>query len=411
MNDVSIATTDRNATSRPRDRRLRIGLAIARLIRAGRLTVVLPDGNVHDFEGREPGSSATIVVRAPRMVARLAFGGTLGLAEAYLDGWWDSPSLIDVLRLGTENEHAWAEMMSGSRWARIASAIAHRLRPNSRHGARRNIAAHYDLGNEFYAAWLDETMTYSAALFDSGQNDLAAAQRAKIHRLCHALGLRPGMRVLEIGCGWGGFAEIAARDYGAHVTGITLSEAQFAYARTRIEEAGLSDRVTIRLQDYRDVSERFDAIASIEMFEAVGEAYWPVFFAKLRDSLKPEGRAALQVITIADRYFEGYRQGADFIQRHVFPGGMLPSPRRFGEEVSRAGLALREKFWFGRHYAETLSRWQHAFQEAWPRIAHQAPPVHGEARFKRLWEFYLAYCEAGFSAGWTDVGQFVIEHA
>ncbi len=221
-----------------------------------------------------------------------------------------------------------------------------------------------------------------------------------------SLGLAPGMRVLEVGCGWGGFAEIAAREYGAHVTGITLSREQLAYARARIDAAGLGGRVEFRLQDYRDVPETFDRVASIEMFEAVGEAYWPAYFTALRDRLAPGGLAALQVITIADRYFEEYRRSADFIQRHVFPGGMLPSPARLRAEIARAGFSLRDAFTFGQDYAETLARWQEAFQAAWPRIARMSRQYDG--RFKRLWEFYLAYCEAGFRAGWTDVGQFVI---
>lgn len=402
MNDA----TALSAPPLPRDRRLRLGLGIARMIRAGSMEVILPDGSVHHFAGAEPGPRATLIVRDPRMIAKMVLGGSLGLAEAYLEGWWDSPGLIDVLRLGTLNEEAWENLLRGRLWARVASFLAHRLRPNTRRGARRNIAEHYDLGNDFYASWLDESMTYSAALFAQGRNGLAAAQEAKYHRLCRQLRLAPGMRVLEIGCGWGGFAEIAARDYGAHVTGITLSREQLGFARARIARAGLGERVELRLQDYRDVPESFDRIASIEMFEAVGEKFWPTYFSKVQATLKPGGLAGLQVITIADRYFAEYRETADFIQRYVFPGGMLPSPTRLGEEVARAGLALRDSFWFGQDYAETLSRWQAAFQHAWPRITLLSRQY--DQRFKRLWEFYLAYCEAGFRAGWTDVGQFLI---
>jgi cyclopropane-fatty-acyl-phospholipid synthase len=249
-------------------------------------------------------------------------------------------------------------------------------------------------------------MTYSAAVFDPATKSLETAQERKIHRLCGRLGLSEGMNVLEIGCGWGGFAEIAARDYGANVTGITLSQEQLEFGQARIARAGLGNRVTLRLQDYRDVTETFDRIASIEMFEAVGEQYWPTYFACVRDRLNQGGLAGLQVITIADRYFEEYRSSADFIQRYVFPGGMLPSPTRFNQEIARAGLKLRESFWFGQDYAETLARWQHAFQTAWPLIGAMSRQY--DIRFKRLWEYYLAYCEAGFRAGWTDVGQFVI---
>lgn len=399
------ATTIANPAP-PRDRRLRLGLRIAGMTRAGSMEVILPDGSVHHFVGAEPGPHATLIVRDARMIAKLVFGGSLGLAEAYLEGWWDSPSLIDVLRLGTLNEEVWENLLRGKLWARVASFLAHKLRPNTRRGAKRNIAEHYDLGNDFYAEWLDNSMTYSAALFTQGRNSLVAAQEAKYHRLCGELGLAPGMSVLEVGCGWGGFAEVAARDYGARVTGITLSREQLAFAQDRIASAGLADRVEFRLQDYRDVPERFDRIASIEMFEAVGEKFWPTYFGRLHETLKPGGLAGLQVITIADRYFDEYRETADFIQRYVFPGGMLPSPSRLREEIARAGLALRDSFWFGQDYAETLSRWQTAFQHAWPRISRLSRQY--DSRFKRLWEYYLAYCEAGFRAGWTDVGQFVI---
>ncbi|GAA5264922.1 cyclopropane-fatty-acyl-phospholipid synthase [Acidiphilium sp. MT5] len=398
--------TTLNHASLPRDRRLRLGLSIARLIKAGTLEVILPDGSVHHFAGAEPGPAATLIVRDARMIAKLVFGGSLGLSEAYLDGDWDSPNLIDVLRLGTLNEAAWEDMLRGKLWARVVSAIAHKLRPNTRKGARRNIAEHYDLGNDFYASWLDGTMTYSAALFDRDASNLEAAQRSKIHRLCKALELQPGMSVLEVGCGWGSFAEIAARDYGATVTGITLSREQLEFGQSRIAKSGLSDRVTLELRDYRDVSQQFDRIASIEMFEAVGESYWPTYFNCLHDRLRPGGLAGLQIITIADRYFDDYRSSADFIQRYVFPGGMLPSPSRLHAEINRAGLHVRDSFWFGTDYADTLARWGKAFQDSWPRIAKFSRQY--DTRFKRLWEFYLAYCEAGFRAGWTDVGQFVI---
>jgi cyclopropane-fatty-acyl-phospholipid synthase len=285
----------------------------------------------------------------------------------------------------------------------------HRLRPNTRKGSRKNIAEHYDLGNDFYAEWLDPSMTYSSALFEGGINDLQAAQIQKYRRLCRSLELRPGMTVLEIGCGWGGFAEIAAGEFGAHVTGITLSKEQLAYAQARMETAGLSDKVTLKLQDYRDTRGTFDRIASIEMFEAVGEEYWPIYFQTVRDRLAPGGRAGIQVITIADRFFADYRKTADFIQRYVFPGGMLPSPTRLAEEIASAGLKLGEQFWFGKDYAETLNRWNAVFQTKWEKISGLSAQY--DSRFKRLWEFYLGYCEVGFKAGWTDVGQIVIQRA
>jgi cyclopropane-fatty-acyl-phospholipid synthase len=408
MNDYSTtAKLDDFPQAKPRDRRLRLGLQFAKMMQAGKLNLVLPDGSAHFFEGREPGPAATLIVRDPRMVAKLAFGGCLGLCEGYIEGMWDSPNVTEVLRLGTANEMAWDAMLRGKPWARMASWVMHRLRPNTRKGAKRNIAEHYDLGNDFYAAWLDPSMTYSSALFADGVTDLQAAQAQKYRALARALGLKPGMTVLEIGCGWGGFAEMAAAEFGARVTGITLSREQLAYAQARIAKAGLSDQVTLRLEDYRDTRETFDRIASIEMFEAVGEEYWPAYFDTLRARLAPGGLAGLQVITIADRLFADYRKTADFIQRYIFPGGMLPSPTRLHEEIGRAGLVLTEQTWFGRDYAETLSRWRLSFQAGWERISGMSAQY--DDRFKRLWEFYLGYSEVGFAAGFTDVGQIIIK--
>jgi cyclopropane-fatty-acyl-phospholipid synthase len=395
--------------AQPRDRRLRLALQFARMIKAGKLNLVLPDGSAHHFEGNEPGPSATLIVKDPRMVAKLAFGGSLGLCEAYLDGMWDSPNVTEVLRLGTANEMALDSMLRGKPWARFASWVMHRLRPNTRKGARRNISDHYDLGNDFYSQWLDGSMTYSAAMFTGGNHSLEIAQAEKYRNLCRALELKPGMRVLEIGCGWGGFAELAAREFGAYVTGITLSREQLAYAQARINSTGLSAQVTLKLEDYRDTHGSFDRIASIEMFEAVGEEYWPTYFDTLNERLAPGGKAGIQVITIADRLFPDYRKTADFVQRYVFPGGMLPSPSRLREEISRAGLSLGEQTWFGQDYAETLRRWRADFLSAWGRISHFHPQY--DERFKRLWEFYLGYCEVGFDAGFTDVGQIILQRA
>ncbi len=393
--------------SKPRDRRLQLALQFARLMRAGKLNLVLPDGSVHHFEGVEPGPTATLEILNPKMITKLAFGGCLGFCEAYLEDMWRSPNVTDVLRLGTANEQAFDAMLRGKKWARAASWLMHRLRPNTRKGSRKNIAEHYDLGNDFYAEWLDESMTYSSALFTHGEYDLRTAQLEKYRRLCRSLDLQPGMSVLEIGCGWGGFAEVAASEFGARVTGITLSKEQLVYAQQRIAKAGLSEKVTFKLEDYRDTKGQFDRIASIEMFEAVGEEYWPIYFQTVRNRLTPGGKAGIQVITLADRFFADYRKTADFIQRYVFPGGMLPSPTRLREEIASAGLHLNETFWFGRDYAETLNRWQVQFQSVWSKITSLSSQY--DDRFKRLWEFYLSYCEVGFEVGWTDVGQVVIQ--
>jgi cyclopropane-fatty-acyl-phospholipid synthase len=395
--------------AKPGDRRLQLGLQLGHLVRVGHLTVQLPNGDVHKFEGAEPGPNATLIINDPRTIAKTVYSGSLGFSEAYLNGWWDSPTLTDMLVLGTANEASWDIAISGKPWMRFLSKIMHKFRPNTRAGAKRNIADHYDLGNDFYELWLDPSMTYSAALFDAGANSLETAQMHKMRRICEKLQLGPGKKLLEIGCGWGGFAELAAGEYGAEVVAITLSREQLTYAQARINRAGLSDKVTLKLQDYRDVQGSFDAIASIEMIEAVGEEYWPVYFATLRDRLRPGGLACIQAITIAERYFESYSSAADFIQRYVFPGGMLSSPSRLQQETERAGLQWRQAHWFGQDYAETLRQWQNAFQQAWPKIARlPTSKTRYDAKFKRLWEYYLAYCEAGFRARWTDVGHILI---
>ena len=305
------------------------------------------------------------------------------------------------------NEKAYEEHFYGRSWFRWLARARHLFRPNSRRGSRRNILAHYDLGNAFYQSWLDPSMTYSSARFDKPGTSLEAAQAAKYASLAEKLSLRPDHHVLEVGCGWGGFAEFAARDVGAKVTAITISDEQHAFAAERIQKAGLGEKVDIRLQDYRDVEGRFDRIASIEMFEAVGEPYWPVYFDKLAGMMQPGGVIGLQIITIADRYFEAYRRSADFIQRHIFPGGMLPSPSVLQRQIERAGLQKLTETTFGLDYARTLAAWNQRFQDAWPDLLQ----LGFDHRFKRLWHYYLAYCEAGFKAGWTDVCQVGLRRA
>ncbi len=389
----------------PRDRRMRLAFRLGAMLRAGTLTLVLPDGSRRRFAA-SPEPSATVLLHDRRAISRMLTGGNIGAAEAYIAGWWSTPDLHAVMALAAANDAAWEAALRGRPWVRVLTRLLHRMRPNTRGGARRNIAAHYDLGNAFYAEWLDAGMTYSAARFSAPEQALESAQQDKMHHLCALLGLRPGMRVLEIGCGWGGFAELAARAYGVQVVALTLSPAQLAHAQARIAGSDIAGQIEFRLQDYRDVSGRFDRIASIEMFEAVGERFWPTYFRTLRERLRPGGLAAIQTITITDELFPIYRRRADFIQRHVFPGGMLPGPSRLREEIARAGLHWREAHWFGQDYAETLARWHTAFQAAWPRIAHLSTSY--DLRFKRLWEYYLAYCETGFRVGWTDVGQILL---
>jgi len=394
-------TTHKKRMASPAER------AVERLlarITIGSVSVTLPGGRVLSAKGELPGPSAHLTLNRMRMLRRLAWGGDIGFAESYIDGDCDSPDLAALVELALRNERAGELGLDAGPIRRAINRAIHVLRANTRRGSRRNIAAHYDLGNDFYRLWLDDSMTYSAGMFASPDQPLRDAQTAKYRHLADMLGLKPGMEVLEIGCGWGGFAEIAARDYGCRVTALTLSQQQKTYAEARMARAGLSDRVEILLRDYRDEAGRYDAIASIEMFEAVGERYWPIYFDSLDRCLKPGAKAALQVITIEDDRFERYRAGADFIQRYVFPGGMLPSPSVFRSLVESKGFRMERDVFFGLDYARTLALWNQSFQKHWPEIEAQGY----DRRFKRLWEFYLAYCEGGFRTGSIDVGQFLL---
>jgi cyclopropane-fatty-acyl-phospholipid synthase len=334
--------------------------------------------------------------------------GDIGFAEGYISGAWHTPDLAGVLGLLANNRSALDQAIYGRWWGRLYSRLRHLLNANTKQGARRNIASHYDLGNDFYARWLDPSMTYSSARFDGDLGlSLEAAQARKYQHMLELLDLPDGQSLLEVGCGWGGFAEHAARTAQHRVRGITLSREQLDYARVRILEAGLSDQCSFDLQDYREERRQYDGIVSIEMFEAVGESYWPDYFATLKRSLREGGRAVVQTILIDDALFERYRSGSDFIQQYVFPGGMLPSTRRFTAEAARAGLAVTRQEHFGPDYAETLQRWRktfHAEADAVRRLGF-------DERFMRIWHFYLAYCEAGFRAGSIDVAQFRLEHA
>ncbi len=404
LTQTAVAAVVRDAVMRPGLREILLARWLRR-IRFGKLNVEFPSGRTMTFEGPEPGPEGRIRVRDLRLVRRVLLSGGIGLAEGYMRGEWDSPELSAALRLGAMNLKALSDLMAASPLVRMINRFRHARRANTRRGSRRNIAAHYDLGNRFYGHWLDGTMSYSSALFEDFSEPHEAAQKRKYRRLARALDLQPGDRVLEIGCGWGGFAEIAAAEFDCEVVGLTLSAEQAAFAEARMARAGLAGQVEIRLQDYRDVTGRFDKIVSIEMFEAVGEENWATYFAVVDRCLKPGGKAGLQVITIADEVFESYRRTPDFIQLYIFPGGMLPGPAAFERAVADAGLTLRDRFYFGASYAESLRRWDAAFREAWLQIQR----LGFDRRFYRMWRFYLNYCEAGFDLGRIDVGQFVIE--
>jgi len=367
----------------------------------GAFEVTLPGGETILIQGAEPGPTARLTVKNYRFVRRVMSSGAVGFGEGYMAGEWDTPDLSQLLQVLSHNFDRPQILVEGQPFMRLINGLTHLGRRNTRAGSKRNIHAHYDLGEAFYGAWLDPSMTYSSAVFSSPSASLQAAQEAKYAALARSIDIRPEHRVLEIGCGWGGFAEHVAGKVGARVTAITISKAQHDYARKRMFEQGLADKAEILLTDYRDVRGQFDRVASIEMFEAVGEAYWPAYFDKVSEVLTPGGRAGLQIITIKDELFSHYRRHTDFIQKYVFPGGMLPSESRLMQEISRAGLTWQSAARYGQDYAHTLAQWAARFQAAWRAITE----LGFDERFRRLWLFYLSYCEAGFRTGRTDVLQ------
>ncbi len=371
----------------------------------GTLKLDYPDGGVRSYGAPARGlPNAVITIHDPGIFRRFVLGGELAMAEAYLDGAWSSPDLAAVVALGAINAEHYIGRHTGSFMTQLWARLQHFLRDNNRRGSQRNIRYHYDLGNDFYRQWLDPSMTYSSACFGraaGGSLSLLDAQLAKYDRIIELAEIGRNARVLEIGCGWGGFAERVAQ-HGARVHGITLSHEQLAYCRARRQGAENDTRMTFTLTDYRDVAGQYDHIVSIEMIEAVGCRHWPVYFRKIRDCLKPGGTAVLQAITIAGDRFDVYRKSVDYIQQYIFPGGMLLSPQAIEQQVRRAGLRLDLSESFGFDYARTLKIWNENFQSAWPAIKRQG----FDTRFKRMWEYYLCYCRAGFETGSIDVGHF-----
>ena len=399
---MTIKTTTDGETGLPRY--FHAAFDIARKMQHGRLDTVLPDGRVFRAEGQNPGPVAELHIHNDELFARLIREGDLGFSEAYLDGWWSTPDLQAFMDLvHADNEDVYDGYL-GMGLVRAYEKLRFWLQSNSRWQAKRNISYHYDLGNDFYRLWLDDTMTYSSAKFETGQESLEAAQTAKYASMVDLMGVAPGDHVLEIGCGWGGFAEYAAKERGLRVTGLTISREQHDYAVARIAAAGLSDRVDIRLQDYRDERGHYDGIASIEMFEAVGQKYWPVYFDTLRERLKPGRQATLQIIMLQDRRWEIYNRGVDFIQKYIFPGGMLPAPKVLNAEIRRAGLEPAGSIEFGESYSQTLRRWHEAFTERWDDVARMG----FDERFRRMWDFYLCSCASAFRFGVTDVIQITV---
>ena len=370
----------------------------------GRLDMVLPDGRRFRAHGKKPGPVAELVIHNPDLFARLIREGDLGFSDAYLDGWWSSPDLQSFLDLVHADNDNLYDGFPGMIFVRAYERMRFLLQSNTKRQAKKNISYHYDLGNDFYSLWLDETMTYSSAKFETGQETLENAQIQKYASMVDQMGVQPGDHVLEIGCGWGGFAEYAAGQRGLRVTGLTISKEQLDYAQARMERAGLSDMVEIKMQDYRDETGVYDGIASIEMFEAVGEKYWPIFFDTVRERLKKGKTATLQIITVCDERFEVYRRGVDFIQKHIFPGGMLPSPTALRQAVEKSGLTVVRSIEFGESYSQTLRRWHDTFNQKWDQVAQ----LGFDDRFRRMWNLYLTSCAATFHSGNCDVTQITI---
>jgi cyclopropane-fatty-acyl-phospholipid synthase len=373
----------------------------------GRIDMVLEDGRIFRVEGRQPGPTAVLKVHHPDLFSRLIREGELGFSDAYLDGWWSTPDLqafMNLMHMGNDTVY---DGFPGIGLVRAYERLRFWMQRNYKAQALKNISYHYDLGNDFYQIWLDETMTYSSALFASGQDNLEKAQIAKYASLIDQMGVQPGDHILEIGCGWGGFAEYAARERGLRVTGLTISQEQLSFAEQRIEKAGLSEMVDFKMQDYRDERGTYDGIASIEMFEAVGEKYWPVYFDTIRERLKPGRNATLQIITVGDHRWKVYKRGVDFIQKHIFPGGMLPCPSVLRAEVERAGLSVVRSIEFGASYDQTLRRWHDTFNAKWSQIA----ALGFDDRFRRMWNFYLTSCAAAFENATCDVTQITVKRS
>ncbi|MGY3233170.1 cyclopropane-fatty-acyl-phospholipid synthase [Bradyrhizobium sp. USDA 4448] len=381
----------------------RLALRLASQLKFGSVHVRLPDRRTIVLRGGEPGPSATIQLNNYGFARSVIMGGDIGMADAFIRGDWTTPDLTQLLYVFCLNDDLVESAFAGNMFIRLCRRMLHRVRRNTREGSRQNIHAHYDLGNEFFAAWLDPSMTYSSALFSAETADLVAGQRFKYEQLAKDIDLRPGQTVLEIGCGWGGFAEFAAKTRGVSILALTISKEQHDFARRRIHEAGLAEKVEVRLQDYRDQTGQFDRIASIEMFEAVGEQFWPAYFHQLHQRLKPGGLAGVQTITVQDALFDSYRRRVDFIQRYIFPGGMLPSAGILRSLGERFDIPMMGERVFGQDYARTIAIWRANFGQAWADLTSLGFDEH----FRRLWEYYLSYSEAGFKAGKIDVRQLV----
>ena len=369
----------------------------------GSIKFVFDDGYNFSFNGKHAGPDAIIHIHSIKFIRRLITRGYLGLAEGYIAKDWSTSSLSSVFEFGTANENVLVSKLSGKIIENIADKIKYLKRKNTISGSKKNIADHYDLGNEFFASWLDPTLTYSSGIYDDFETtSLEHAQINKFRRIANTLNLKKGQKVLEIGCGWGGFLEFAASEIGVNITALTISEAQYRFVKNRIDSNNISQNATVILEDYRHHKGSYDKIVSIEMLEAVGEQYWQEYFSLIANNLVKGGEALLQVITIPDDIFAAYRKNVDFIQKYIFPGGMLIPPSRISQHSSLAGLKGQEFYYFNLSYSKTLDTWRETFMSSWDQIKK----LGFDENFKRMWEYYLAYTSAGFKSGLTGVGHF-----
>ena len=374
-------------------------------IEEGLLKLILPDKTAVNIGKINSTFIAELNIHTWKVFNRVIKGGSIGFAEAYINSETSSPDISKVIQLLSINRDYNKNIIYGKTFYKYLNYIQHLFKPNSKPGSKKNIAHHYDLGNDFYSKWLDSSMTYSSGIFNNKKFDLQLAQRKKYESLCKITNIKPGDNILEIGCGWGGFSEYTAKKYGAKVTAVTISNKQADYAKKRIYKEGLNDLVQIKVIDYRDIISKYDKIISIEMFEAVGEKYWPVFFKKLHDNLQDNGLIGMQLISIKDELYSSYKYRSDFIQKYIFPGGFLPSINVLTQVISNNGLNIEVKKSFAKDYARTLSIWREKFIFNWEIISKEK---HFNENFKRMWEYYLSYCEAGFLSGSTDVHQILL---
>ncbi len=370
----------------------------------GKIKIIDNNNSVFEHSGQNNGPNTVIQIHDFRCVSNFFLKGDLGWAESYIENLWDTKNLTDFLEWGALNFHCFTNYIRGKWYVILFLRLKHFLNSNSKKGSKRNISFHYDLGNEFYKHWLDKSMTYSSAIFSSQDQILYDAQINKFSNLANLCDIKSNDSVLEVGCGWGSFSIYLAKIIKAKVTAITISKKQFELVKKRIFEENLSDKIDVKLLDYRDLKGKFDKIVSIEMFEAVGEKYWPLYFRVLKNNLKTGGKIGLQTITIKDNYFLSYKKFPDFIQTYIFPGGMLPSVRSLNNTLDSEGLKILKENLFGQHYARTLNVWRESFDSSWADIKKSG----FDLSFKRLWSYYLSYCEGGFKSGNINVGQFLI---